>query len=225
MILEHQICETSASQAFKSAVKYTPANITAVEAIVPDKSLRTCLVTRQTMPKAGLLRFVVSPEETLVFDGLKRLPGRGLWVTANNHVISQAISARIFEKITKTKLIIPSNLMEIITGFFRNKCLQKIGLCKKAGVMAIGFQKVSIQISSIGTVCLLEAKDGAPDGRRKMTALTKKASIIDFFDRAELSRAVGVEDAVHIGLTSNKITDALQDELKQYAQIIGISTS
>jgi predicted RNA-binding protein YlxR (DUF448 family)/ribosomal protein L7Ae-like RNA K-turn-binding protein len=222
--LERKISEESSLHLLAPHVPESPAHIV-TKYPVSEKSFRTCLITRKCYPKEDLLRFVVSPEKVLVFDGLKRLPGRGLWITANKDSISQAISTKIFTKISRTQLIVPDNLIETIASFFKTKCLNKIGLCKKAGATAVGFQKVRAQVASIGTVCLLEAKDGALDGRRKMTALTKKVSIIDFFTREELGRALGVEDAVHVGLTGNKITVALQDELKQYARIIGISTS
>ena len=48
----------------------------------PKGPLRRCLVTREVRPKPELLRFVVGPDQTLVFDPAERLPGRGLWLTA-----------------------------------------------------------------------------------------------------------------------------------------------
>jgi predicted RNA-binding protein YlxR (DUF448 family) len=44
---------------------------------------RTCIVTRAAAPVDALIRFVVAPDGQVVPDFRRRLPGRGLWVTAN----------------------------------------------------------------------------------------------------------------------------------------------
>lgn len=43
-----------------------------------DTSERRCIVTGETTPKAGLIRFVVGPDGTVVPDVLEKLPGRGM---------------------------------------------------------------------------------------------------------------------------------------------------
>ena len=47
-----------------------------------EPSERTCVVTRRTEPVARLIRFVMAPDGSVVPDLRRRLPGRGVWITA-----------------------------------------------------------------------------------------------------------------------------------------------
>ena len=54
------------------------------------ESERRCLVTRESGPRGGLVRFAVGPDGAVVPDVDERLPGRGLWVGAGTHVARYA---------------------------------------------------------------------------------------------------------------------------------------
>ena len=43
---------------------------------------RRCIVTGETQPRAGLIRFVAGPDAIVVPDLAEKLPGRGFWVVA-----------------------------------------------------------------------------------------------------------------------------------------------
>src|SRR4051812_43971922 len=62
---------------------------------------RTCVVTRQVRPIEDLLRFVVDPSGTVVPDIRRRLPGRGVWVTARRSVLEQAAAKNVFARAFK----------------------------------------------------------------------------------------------------------------------------
>ena len=50
---------------------------------------RRCIVTRETGPKAGLIRFVIGPDGEVTPDLAGKLPGRGLWVAADRATLEQ----------------------------------------------------------------------------------------------------------------------------------------
>ena len=52
---------------------------------------RTCLVTRETKPPEGLLRFVRAPDGSVVPDVKGKLPGGGVWVTCPRQLVGQAV--------------------------------------------------------------------------------------------------------------------------------------
>ena len=56
-----------------------------------DEPERRCIVTGDVQPKAGLIRFVVGPEGQVVPDLSGKLPGRGIWVTADRDLIAKAV--------------------------------------------------------------------------------------------------------------------------------------
>ena len=49
----------------------------------PDEPERRCIATGAVQPRAGLIRFVVSPDGMIVPDLGGKLPGRGIWVAAD----------------------------------------------------------------------------------------------------------------------------------------------
>ena len=61
-------------------------------------SERTCVVTRAVMPVDALVRFVAGPEGTVVPDLRHRLPGRGVWVTAEREAVETAVKKRLLAR-------------------------------------------------------------------------------------------------------------------------------
>ena len=55
-----------------------------------DGPERRCIVTGETAPKSGLVRFVVGPEGQVVPDVLEKLPGRGIYVSATRAALEAA---------------------------------------------------------------------------------------------------------------------------------------
>ena len=51
---------------------------------------RRCIVTGETQPKAGLIRFVADPDGQVVPDLAEKLPGRGFWVVAERAALEAA---------------------------------------------------------------------------------------------------------------------------------------
>ena len=58
-----------------------------------DDVERKCIVTGEVQPKAGLIRFVIGPDNQVVPDILGKLPGRGIYVTADRAILEQVIRA------------------------------------------------------------------------------------------------------------------------------------
>ena len=63
-----------------------------------DEPTRRCLVTGVVRPKAELVRFVVDPDGRIVPDVAARLPGRGLWLSAERDIVAKAVTKRLFAR-------------------------------------------------------------------------------------------------------------------------------
>src|SRR3954447_12594657 len=59
---------------------------------------RMCALTRQVRPLEELVRFVVSPSGEVIADVKRKLPGRGLWLTASQAAVAEAARRHIFGK-------------------------------------------------------------------------------------------------------------------------------
>ena len=57
---------------------------------------RKCIATGDVQPKFGLIRFVVGPDDQIVPDILGKLPGRGIYVSADRAALEKAGKA-VFE--------------------------------------------------------------------------------------------------------------------------------
>jgi len=64
---------------------------------------RRCIVTGEVLPEARLLRFVLAPDGQVVPDVEAKLPGRGLWVSADRTILAQAVAKRLFARAAKAQ--------------------------------------------------------------------------------------------------------------------------
>src|ERR1700754_2749179 len=70
-----------------------------------DKSAteRMCAVTREARPIGELIRFVVSPQGEVIPDLKRKLPGRGLWVSASRRTVAEAVRRNQFSRGSRRK--------------------------------------------------------------------------------------------------------------------------
>ena len=60
--------------------------------------LRTCVVTKEKLPKKELLRIVRTPSDEVVVDESGKLNGRGAYIKKDVQVLEQAKKKKILER-------------------------------------------------------------------------------------------------------------------------------
>ena len=75
---------------------------------------RRCIGTGVVKPVAKLVRFVVGPDGTVVADVGGRLPGRGLWLSAERGAVEAACRRRAFARAARAQVRVPADLTECI---------------------------------------------------------------------------------------------------------------
>lgn len=158
---------------------------------------RRCIVTRAVRPKEALLRFVLAPDGTVVPDLGGILPGRGLWVSSRREVLEKAVAANAFARAARAKARPPEGLAATVEAQLARRCLDLIGLARRAGQAVAGFEKVSEALRAGSGGLLLQASDGAPGGRAKLKGLARGLPVVDLFTGAELGAAFGRDFVVH----------------------------
>ena len=202
--------------------------------VEPQGSLRRCIITRAERPPEDLIRFVAGPDNVIVPDLARRLPGRGVWVTAELAAVESAIKAKAFSKGLKRQVAASPDLARTVDALILKRVLQALSLAKKAGLVSSGFEKVEALVSNGHAAVLLHGVDAAAGGRqkldRKFTAIQrdrgKVAPIIDWLTSEQLSLAIGRSNVVHAGLTKGGATKRFLSEagrLRRYRS--GLSTS
>ncbi len=77
---------------------------------------RLCVATRAVRPVSDLIRFVVGPDGTAVPDVKRKLPGRGVWVTATQDALGDAIKRKVFARGFKRDVRVPPDLLHSPTA-------------------------------------------------------------------------------------------------------------
>ena len=169
---------------------------------------RRDIVTGEVMDEARLIRFVAGPEGVVVPDLARKLPGRGLWVAADRASIETAAKKGLFARAAKAKIAAPPELANLVESLLKRRLLSGLGLARRAGDLTSGFEKVSAAITAGKAAWLIEASDGAQDGRHKLWAKTRKQSppvpIFGLFDAEELGLALGGENVIHTAFLAGR---------------------
>ncbi len=103
--------------------------------------LRKCIATGALRPKDEMLRFVVGPDGSLVPDLDGCLPGRGLWLSAQRDMVNTACAKGLFSRAARHGVEVSADLAEQLEGLMVRRCLDLLGLARRAGEAVAGFEK------------------------------------------------------------------------------------
>ncbi len=172
---------------------------------------RQCAVTRERLAPSRLIRFVRSPDGTAVPDLNGKLPGRGCWITASREILEKAERDDTFSRSFKQKTKLLDNAGNMIETQLVARCTGLLGLAKKAGEVTVGFNQVRSYIRHSEPGWLLEASDGAEDGRNKVHFLAKAiyedVRVAGALTSAELGMALGRDHVIHALLTTGRLAE------------------
>ena len=193
-------------------------NADAAEEVLASPTLRRCIVTRQALEKPAMIRFVLDPEGRVVPDLKEKLPGRGLWVTADREVLAQAAAKNAFAKAARQSAKVPADLVERVAELAKREVAELVGLARKSGQLRAGFEKVQIALQNGRVRVLVAASDGAEDGRSKLARLAAGVAsvrggsgveIVAPLTAAELAQALGRDHAVHAAIAESGIAERI----------------
>jgi len=169
---------------------------------------RRDLVSGEVIDEARLIRFVVGPEGSVVPDLARKLPGRGLWVAATRDSVETAARKGLFARAAKAKIVAPGDLADQVEERLRTRLLAALGLARKAGDLTFGFERVLAAVAAGKAAWLVEATDGADEGRRKLMAAARRAQLqprlLRVFDSSELSLALGARNVIHTAFLAGR---------------------
>lgn len=182
--------------------------------VVPGME-RLCIVTRAVKPTAELIRFVVGPDGAVVPDLKRKLPGRGVWVTATRAQVTTAAERKVFGRSFKREVRVPPDLADLVERLLERSALDALAIAHKAGRVASGFSKVEAALAAAPVVALLHASDAAADGVRKLAAAVTRRfgdaesqpAEVKLFTSAQLDLALGRANVVHAAVLAGPASD------------------
>jgi predicted RNA-binding protein YlxR (DUF448 family) len=165
---------------------------------------RRDIVSGEVMDEARLIRFAAAPDGTVTPDLARKLPGRGLWVAANRDALAVAARKGLFSRAAKARLTVPADLIETVEAGLKRRVLDGLGLARRSGLLISGFDTVFAAVAAGRIRWLIEASDGAGDGRRKLLAKARHAApppgLVGLFTSEQLGLALGGENVIHVAL-------------------------
>ena len=188
-----------------------PAPRTGPQTLAQASRQRRDLVTGEVLVEDRLIRFVAGPEGAVVPDLARKLPGRGLWVAADRASVQTAARKGLFARSAKAKLTPSPDLADQVDDLLARRVLDGLGLAKRAGDLVSGFEKVAAALSAGRVAWLIEASDGAADGRRKIMAAARKSpkspQVMGVYGAVELGLALGRENVIHTAFLAGRGAD------------------
>jgi predicted RNA-binding protein YlxR (DUF448 family) len=185
---------------------------------------RMCLVTRQVRPTAELLRFVADPDGRIVLDLRNRLPGRGVWVSANAAYVRQAAAKNLFSRALKSPVKVEGDLAARVGEQLHEALISALSLAKKSGALVTGFDAVEAAIKSGSVAALIHASEGGSDGVEKLQAQARRqpgnqgVPTLRNLSGEELSLALGRPNVIHAALLAGRASHYALDQIDLVAR-------
>jgi predicted RNA-binding protein YlxR (DUF448 family) len=173
-------------------------------------TVRMCAVTRKVRPIDELIRFVVAPTGDVIPDLKRKLPGRGLWVSASRQTVAEAVRRHQFSKGFKRDVRVAPALAADTENLLIRSVIDALAMAAKAGQVVAGFGKVEDALSQGQAQALIHASDGAADGIRKLDAIARQNAgindesnqipVVKALTSEQLDLALGRSNVVHAAL-------------------------
>lgn len=168
------------------------------------------------------MRFALGPDGVVTPDVTAKLPGRGAWVQARRETVEAARRKGLFARAFKADAKAAETLADQTEAFLARRCLDLLGLARRAGAVAMGATQVEAAIRARAAYVLIEASDGAADGREALMALHIglwgcPPRSVGCFSSAELGVALGRERVIHATLLQERLAMAWAVEISRLA--------
>ncbi|MAU99004.1 MAG: DNA-binding protein [Fulvimarina sp.] len=192
---------------------------------------RTCIVSREHREAADLIRFVRDPQNSVVPDLARKLPGRGAHVSFSRTAVEEAVKRRLFKRAFRSEVETPADLAAMVDRLLVRQASGSLGLARKAGQLVTGAAKVEAAMRSGRALGLVQARDAAEDGLRKIDASRRAGergtgrTIPGFrlLGADEISLALGGWNVIHAAILAGDAGSAVLKRLEALAKYRGES--
>lgn len=187
---------------------------------------RTCIVTRRAMPVDGLIRFVVAPDGSVVADLRRRLPGRGVWVTASARAVETAEKRKLFGRAFDAPAAVAPGLAGRVRDGLVEAATGALSLARKAGAVVAGFAKVEAALQREPVIALVHAAEAAEDGVARLDRIArarfgKDFPIVRLFGAEQLDLAFGRTNVIHAALLAGPAGNNVLRRIEALAGFLG----
>ncbi|MFN4156993.1 MAG: RNA-binding protein [Gemmobacter sp.] len=184
-----------------------------------DEPERRCIVTGESQPKSGLIRFGIGPEGQVAPDVLGRLPGRGLYVAADRAAIDKAAAKGLFARAARKPVVVPPGLSDLVEAQLARRVTDLLSMARKAGDAVTGYEKVKDWLEKGTARVLIQASDGSERGKTKLRPPDGEGTFIGCLTAGEMGLSFGRERAIHGALAAGGLTTRVVEEAARLAGV------
>lgn len=186
-----------------------------------DDPERKCIATGESQPKAGLIRFCLGPDGQVVPDVLGKLPGRGIYVSADRAAIDKAVKKNLFSRAARQPVKVTEGLADLVEALVLQRTLEMLSMARKAGDAVTGYEKVKDWLVKGTAATLIQASDGSERGKTKLHAPDGENGFIGCLSAGEIGLAFGRERAIHAALAAGGLRSRVVMEAAKLAGLRG----
>ncbi len=179
--------------------------------------MRQCIVTRESLPTPRLVRFAIGPDDEVVPDIRGKLPGRGLWLTSRRDIVDRACATNLFSKAAHRRAVIDEGLSDRVEDLLRDRCIDVIGMARRAGQAVAGYEKVCGYLRGGKADVVLIACDAASGGRTKIIRLASGVTVVNTLCSSELSQVFARTRVVYAAIGLHRLAERLVLEADRLA--------
>ncbi|WP_333817945.1 RNA-binding protein [Tabrizicola sp.] len=186
-----------------------------------DEPERKCIATGESQPKAGLIRFCLGPDGQIAPDILGKLPGRGMYVSADRAALDRAAKKNLFSRAARQPVKVPEGLADLVETLIARRVIELLSMARKAGDAVTGYEKVKDWLVKGTAVTLIQASDGSERGKTKLHAPDGANGFIGCLSAGEIGLAFGRERAIHAALAAGGLRSRVVEEAAKLAGLRG----
>ena len=192
---------------------------------------RTCILTRASGPREGLIRLALSPEGEVLPDVRAKAPGRGAWISVDRGTLEEAqakgkLRGALARAFKGAPLSVPDDLGARIEAALRQAALDRLGLEARAGTLLTGSDRIEDAARKGQVAMLLHASDASEDGNRKLDQAWRVGGgepqgLVIPAERAILSLALGRQNVVHVAIVDSAAAARVRHALDRWRAFLG----
>lgn len=177
----------------------------------PDGPERKCIATGEVQPKFGLIRFVLGPDAQIFPDIMGKLPGRGIYVSAERSALELAVKKGLFARAAKQAVTVPEDLLGQVETQLVRRIVDLVSLARKGGEAVSGYEKVKDWLVKDYAQVLIQASDGSERGKSKLST-PADGTFIGWLTAEELGMAFGRQTVIHVVLAAGGLAPRVVEE-------------
>ena len=175
---------------------------------------RTCIVTREELAPEQMIRFVLDLENCVVPDLRRKLPGRGVWVSAKRASIVEGVKKGAFARGFKRAVTVDPELPDLVGRLLKAQATSALGIAKKAGLVVSGFSKVEAALQKEDIALMIHARDASKDSTGKLARMAEAMeqeyqTDSETWSGEELDSAIGGLNVTHLVVIHGGASQAL----------------